>query len=210
VQVNERLEQAGRRFARFVTNAVVARPALWRVFRRPFRAQFNRLAPVWEGRRAEADYASLMTALDRVATEPGRVLDLGTGTGRAARLLARRFPSAEIVAVDLSPRMIEEARRLLPAELGGRVSFEVADAAALPFPDGVFDLVALVNMVPFFEELRRVTAPGGAVVFSFSSGSGTPIYVPPERLRERLGPLGFSSFEELAVGDGTAFVARRW
>ena len=55
--------------------------------------------------------------------------------------------------------------------------FEAADAEQLPYPDGSFDLVSLANMIPFFEELARVTAPGGAVVFSFSAGPETPIYV---------------------------------
>ena len=47
--MNGRREAIGRRFARFVTRVVVARPGLWRVFRRPLRAEFDRLAPVWDG-----------------------------------------------------------------------------------------------------------------------------------------------------------------
>ena len=64
-------------------------------------------------------------------------------------------------------------------------------------------------MIPFFEELARVTAPGGTVVFAFSSGPRTPIYVPTEKLRERLEPLGFEAIEEIAAGPGTAVLARR-
>lgn len=48
--MSELLERAGRRFARIATRAVVARPGLWRVFRAPLRVQFDRLAPVWEGK----------------------------------------------------------------------------------------------------------------------------------------------------------------
>jgi demethylmenaquinone methyltransferase/2-methoxy-6-polyprenyl-1,4-benzoquinol methylase len=137
------------------------------------------------------------------------MLDLGTGTGKAARLAAERFPEAQVVGIDLSSAMIEEARRLLTDELRPRVRFEVADASALPFRDGEFDLVILLNMIPFFSEVARITAPGGAVVLAFSSGAATPIYVAPETLRGHLGPLGFGDFEELAVGDGTSFVARK-
>jgi ubiquinone/menaquinone biosynthesis C-methylase UbiE len=136
-------------------------------------------------------------------------LDLGTGTGKAARAVARRFPDAEIVGVDLSPAMIAHAKCLLPEEFGQRIRFEVADASSLPFDDGAFDLVVLLNMIPFFEELARVTAAGGRVVFASSFGSETPIYVPPQTLRERLAPLGFGDFEEVAAGDGTAFLAVR-
>ena len=201
-------ERAGRRFARLTTQAVVARPGLWRLFRRPLRAQFELLAPVWEGRRGPEALTSLGAALDFLGP-PVRVLDLGTGTGKAARLLGIRFPGATVVGVDLAPAMVEQARALLPAELRGRVTFEVADAAALPFPDGGFDLVVLLNMIPFFSELARVTAGKGTVIFAFSLGAATPIYVPPATLRERLEPLGFRRFQELAAGEGTAFLAWR-
>jgi SAM-dependent methyltransferase len=205
--VGELGERIGRRFARLATNVVVARPGLWRVFRRPLRRQFDGLAPGWEGRRGPEALAPLAAALDRVPA-PARVLDLGTGTGKAARLAAERFPGAEVVGVDLSPAMIEQARRLLPEELRPRVRFAVADASALPFQDGEFDLVILLNMIPFFSELARITAPGGAIVLAFYSGAATPIYVPPDTLRERLGPLGFGDFEELAIGEGSAFLGR--
>jgi ubiquinone/menaquinone biosynthesis C-methylase UbiE len=151
----------------------------------------------------------LGAALECLPNPPRRALDLGTGTGKAARVVARYFPGTEVVGVDLAPAMIAQAKRLLPSELAGRVRFEVADGAALPFDDGAFDLVVLQNMIPFFEELARITAPGGTAVFASSRGPNTPIYVPPETLRERLAPVGFGDFEELAAGNGTAFLAVR-
>jgi SAM-dependent methyltransferase len=207
--VSAALERLGRRFARFVTTAVVARPTLWRLLRRPLRSQFEHLAPVWDKRRGPETLIPLGAALDRLDEAPQQILDLGTGTGAAARVIARRFPDAEVVGVDLAPKMVEEARALLPADLAGRVRFEVGDASTLEFEPGAFDLVVLLNMIPFFEELARVTAPGGTVIFAFSSGPDTPIYVPTERLRERLEPLGFEGFEEAAAGPGTAVMARR-
>ena len=207
--MSERLAAFGRRFARLATRAVVAYPGLWRVFRGPLRKQFDWLAPRWEDRRAADALAPLEAALARVSASPRRVLDVGTGTGIAARLAARRFRDAEIVGVDLSPAMIEEARRLLPGELDGRVRFEVADASALRYADGEFELVLLLNVIPFFDELARVTAPAGSVVLAWSSGPETPIYVPPERVRAGLGSLGFERFEEVERGAGTAVVARK-
>lgn len=201
-------ERLGRRFARLATTAVVARPGLWRVFRGPLRAQFDRLAGSWEGRRGPESLEPVEAALERVPAA-ARALDLGTGTGKAARAIARRFTEATVVGVDLSPRMVAEATRLLPPDLAERVRFQVADASALPFPDASFELVVLMNMIPFFPELARVLAPGGAVVFASSSGPGTPIYVSPQRLRERLAPLAFGGFEELTAGTGTAFVASK-
>jgi SAM-dependent methyltransferase len=203
------VEAAGRRFARLATRAVVARPSLWRVFRGPLRRQFDALAPSWEGRGGEQALMPLAAALEHVVDPPRRALDLGTGTGKAARLVASRFPEAEVVGVDLAPEMVDEAKRLLPAGLEGRVSYAVADAASLPFDEGAFDLVVLQNAIPFFDELRRVTAPGGHVLFAFSFGAQTPIYVPPEKLRAELADNGFGGFEELAAGSGLALLAVR-
>ena len=205
---SERLERAGRRFARFTTRTVVARPWLWRVLRPLTRLQFERLAPVWDRRRGPESLVALAAALEKVEA-PRRVLDLGTGTGQGARALAKRFPEAEVVGVDLAPGMVEEARKLLEPELAGRVRYQAADASRLPFEDASFDLVVLLNMIPFFEELARVTAPGGSLVLAHSSGPETPIYTPSQTLRARLEPLGFGQFEEIAAGEGTALLARR-
>jgi SAM-dependent methyltransferase len=207
--VNDVVVALGKRFARLATRAVVARPALWRLFRAPMRAQFDALAPDWHEIVTEDALVPLAAALERLERPPGHVLDLGTGTGKGAQLVAGRFPEAEVVGVDLSPAMVEQARRLLPAELAGRVRFEVGDASALRFEDGRFDLVVLLNMIPFFAEIARVTSSGGAVVIAHVSGRETPIWTPPETLRAGLDPLGFARFEELAAGAGTALVARK-
>jgi SAM-dependent methyltransferase len=203
------LETLGRRFARVTTNLVVRRPRLWRALRPLMRAQFDNLAPRWDQMRSADPLASLERALEHVDGSPARVLDLGTGTGLGAFLVARRFPDAEVVGVDLAPRMVEEARRKTPPELAGRVTFQQADASQLPFPNAAFDLVTLANMIPFFDELARVTAPGAWVAFSFSAGSETPIWVPPERLRGELGQRGFADFADFEAGAGTSLLARK-
>jgi SAM-dependent methyltransferase len=199
----------GRRFARLTTNAVVRRPKLWRLFRGPLRLQFDRLAPVWDSMRTPDSLASFERALEEIEEAPQRALDLGTGTGAGAFAIARRFPQAEVVGVDLAPAMLAEARRLTPPELAGRVRFEQADASRLPYDDGSFDLIALANMIPFFAELDRLLAPRGSVIFSFSGGAETPIWVPPERIRAELSRRGFSEFADFAVGRGTSLLARR-
>jgi SAM-dependent methyltransferase len=199
----------GRRFARLVTDAVVRRPWLWRLFRPLTRLQFDRMAPRWTAMRSGDAFAPLESALDSLPEPPGRALDLGTGTGLAAFSVARRFPEAEVVGVDLSEAMVAQARAGTPPELAGRVRFEAADAARLPFGDGSFELVVLANMIPFFDELERVVAPAGQVVFMFSAGPETPIWVAPERLRRELAARGFSEFADFQVGAGTALLARK-
>jgi ubiquinone/menaquinone biosynthesis C-methylase UbiE len=174
------------------------------------RFQFDRLAPQWDSlRSSETAYAPYEAALEQVEPPPKRALDLGTGTGGAAFAIARRFPQAEVIGVDLAKRMIELARGKLTDELRGRVRFEVADAARLPYADLSFDLVGLSNMIPFFDELDRVLAPGGFLIVAFSGGAGTPIYVPTERLRSELSRRGFTDFAEFSTDPGTALLARK-
>jgi ubiquinone/menaquinone biosynthesis C-methylase UbiE len=199
----------GRRFARLATDAAVRYPALWRVFRPLVRKQFDDLAPVWDSMRMEDTFAPYEAALAALDSEPARILDVGTGTGAGALTLARRFPNAQIVGVDLAERMLEQARRNTPADLRDRVTFQRGDASALPFADGSFELASHANMIPFFDEIARVLAPGGHVLFAFSSGAETPIYVSTERLRDELGQRGFTEFAEFDAGRGNALLARK-
>ena len=202
-------EELGRRFARLVTNIVVRRPGLWFLLRGPLRVQFDWLASRWDAMRSADAYAPYEAALEQIDPPPKRALDLGTGTGGAAFAIARRFPEAEVLGADIAERMIEQARRNLPDDLRDRVRFEVADGAKLPYDDGAFDLVGLSNMIPFFDELARVVAPGGFLIVAFSGGAETPIYVPSDRLRRELERRGFSDFADFSTDPGTALLARK-
>ena len=202
-------ERLGQRFARVTTNAVVRRPELWRLFRGPMRLQFDRLAPIWDSMRRPDSLASFELALEQIEEAPRRALDVGTGTGAGAFAIARHSPQADVIGVDLAPGMLAEAGRLTPPELAGRVRFEQADSSRLPYDDHSFDLLSLANMIPFFDEIDRVLAPGGRVIFSFSGGAETPIWVPPERIRAELSRRGFSEFADFQAGRGTSLLARK-
>jgi SAM-dependent methyltransferase len=201
--------ELGQKFARLSTNAVVRSPRLWRFFRPLVRKQFDAIAGNWDTMRDPTHLAPYEAALAAVDPAPARALDLGTGTGQGAFAIARRFPGAEVVGIDLADAMLAEAKRKTPPELAERVRVENGDASALPFPDASFDLVAHANMIPFFDELARLLASGGQAVFGFSLGPGTPIYVPPERLRQELARRGFTEFAEFDAGKGTALLARK-
>jgi ubiquinone/menaquinone biosynthesis C-methylase UbiE len=102
---------------------------------------------------------------------PGlRLLDVGCGTGDDARMLAALVaPSGEVVGVDGSQIMIDEARRRGTGGLP--VRFEVANAHKLPFADASFDgsrcdrtFMHLEDPLQALSEMVRVTKPGGRVV----------------------------------------------
>jgi ubiquinone/menaquinone biosynthesis C-methylase UbiE len=202
--IDARLRQ---RFARLATRAVTARPGSWRVLRRPVVWMFDGIASDWEEKRVSPQHvAPLEAALEEVPGDPANALDVGTGTGAGARAIARRFPDAAVTGVDASEPMILEARSRATGE-GQR--YEVADASALPFGDAAFDLVTQLNMIPFFDELARVTAPGGHVAVAFSRGPQTPIWVPLERVQAELERRGFSHVANFSAGAGMALLARR-
>ena len=195
------------RFVRLVTTAVVRAPVLWKVFRGPMRKNFDRLAGEWNATRVdERRLAAVGAALDAVPTPPATVLDLGTGTGAVARLAAARWPDAAVTGADVSPEMIAEARRLAAS---ANERYEVADSAALPYPDGSFELVTLNNMIPFFDEVARVVAPGGHVVVAFALGASTPIYVPLGRVRTELERRGLVHVADFSPDPGRSLLARK-
>jgi len=110
--------------------------------------------------------------LDRVQGRPRKILDVGCGTGVSTEHLARRFPDAEIAAVDLSPYFVEHARKRLARKGIENVEVSHAKGEDVPFDDGAFDLVASTFVfhevpVPFtrriVQEAHRVLRPGGQI-----------------------------------------------
>lgn len=102
---------------------------------------------------------------------PGRVLDVGCGTGLLLRDLAQRLPGAAILAgVDAAPGMIEQARA---KACDPRLRFEQGTAERLPFPHAAFDLVISTTSFDHWSDQRaglaechRVLAPRGLLVLT--------------------------------------------
>ncbi|HKW92064.1 MAG TPA: class I SAM-dependent methyltransferase [Methylomirabilota bacterium] len=96
-----------------------------------------------------------------------RWLDLGSGTGALSQVLLEAADPREIVGIDQSDGYVAYARAHATDR---RVTFQVADAQSLPFPDARFDAAVsglVLNFVPdkakAMGELRRVVRPGGTV-----------------------------------------------
>ena len=115
----------------------------------------------------------------RAAQSPGtRVLEVAAGTGVVTRALAARLPPhVEIVATDLNPAMLQEAQAI---GVPRAIAWRQADAMALPFGDGEFDVVVCQFGVMFFGDkpkafgdIWRVLRPGGRFLFSVWDGLAT-------------------------------------
>jgi len=115
----------------------------------------------------EHEYAWAVSRI-RLQQDPiGSVLDLGCASGISAAMFAQFSDS--VVGVDISPELIDQARSLW-ADVEG-LTFEVADAEDLKFPDEAFDLIFMGGVLhhfssrgPVLRELGRVLKPGGLLV----------------------------------------------
>ena len=196
-------------------NAAVARfPWSWRLFRGPVRRFFDSVAVGWDERvRSDsAEYLmALQAALDRLPARPARILDIGTGTGAAAFELADRYPDAEVVGIDASAEMVAQAGAKAgarAADLSSRVRFLVADIASFEEEEG-FDLIAMLNMPPFFDRVVALLRPGGFVVNASSYGARTPFFTPPGLLERGFERRGLRTIAAEQVGLGTYYLAKR-
>ena len=118
--------------------------------------------------QAEAIWPQEQALFGRYTLPPApRILDAGCGSGEITLRLARLYPDAEVVGVDILPETIAFARS---RRAKGGPRFEIGDALAMPFAAGTFDLVVcrhLTQAVPSSErltsEIMRVCRPGGWV-----------------------------------------------
>ena len=199
-------------FGRALNRLVTIAPWGWPLVRPGMRRYFEERAEGWDDRTnaGSAEHlAPLAAGLLHVSPEPERALDLGTGTGTGALLIAREFPHSRVRGVDFSEEMIRLAKARIGLDPEGRVAFRVADAAALPYEDGSFDLVAELNMPPFFDQIARVLRPGGFVVHGSSWGEATPFYTPEAVLRRGFGRRGVEQIESGGAAQGTFWVGRK-
>lgn len=164
-------------------------------------AYFARHADEWDQLRSlhapdapvEAALVGALTAAPLGQNPLGRVLDVGTGTGRMAELFAPH--AAHVTGIDRSPEMLRLARARLQGLPADRIDLVQGDFAALPFADALFDTVLFHQVLHYapdpgavLAEAARVAAPGARLaVVDFTAHDR-------EELRERHAHarLGFS------------------
>ncbi len=174
-------------------------------------AYFARHAEEWDTIRSlhspdKRVEAALAEALGSQAL--GRLLDVGTGTGRIAELLAPR--ATQVTAFDKSPEMLRVARARLQHLPAGSVDLIQGDFTALPFPDAAFDTVTFHQVLHYAQEpeavlaeAARVTRPGGAIaVVDFAAHDREEL-----RSQHAHARLGFSDEQMLALLTEAGFAA---
>lgn len=120
--------------------------------------------------------------------EPERILQVQCGEGDGALFLAREFPRASVRGVDADEAAIRRASGRIGLDPEGRLAFKVGGPRRLPFPDDLFDLVALLDAEPAPREVARVLRPGGFLIVARSAGGpgeGLAARFRPWRLRRR-------------------------
>ena len=111
-----------------------------------------------------------------------RVLDCAAGTGRFSLAAAKRAGS--VLCTDLSPSMLDRARKKARRRGLTNVAFASRDLTALPDPDGAFDVVIAANVLHLLaepehavRELWRVAAPGGTLILpTYLQGETGAVY----------------------------------
>ncbi|HXF60795.1 MAG TPA: methyltransferase domain-containing protein [Caldilineaceae bacterium] len=144
--------------------------------------QFGAHAGAYATSRVHAQGASLGRLVELVNPQPAwRVLDVATAAGHTAFAFAPHV--AQVVATDITPEMLPVAAKLAAEKSIANVTLEIADAEALPFGDGEFDLVTcriaphhFPHPARFVAEAARVLRPGGllAVVDNVTPGGSDP------------------------------------
>jgi malonyl-CoA O-methyltransferase len=148
-------------------------PQPFRLDRPGIRASFDRASVSYEAAAVlQARVADeLLSRLVPFNFTPGVVLDLGAGTGRMTGELKRRYRRSLVVALDLAPGMLREARR--HQAFFRRFERVCADAVRLPIAAASVDLVVSSLMLQWcdppdsaFAEIRRILKPEGFFAFS--------------------------------------------
>lgn len=121
----------------------------------------------------------LLDRLSLVTLKPDCVLDLGVGTGRNLQSLAKRYPKSRLLAMDIAPAMLQQAKQVYKQSAGlkrwlpnNKPDYIAGDAENIPLADNSVDLVfanlALQWCDPrmSFAEIQRILRPDGLLMFT--------------------------------------------
>jgi ubiquinone/menaquinone biosynthesis C-methylase UbiE len=116
------------------------------------------------------------------------VLEIGFGNGRAAPLVVGQAADVRYAGIDISPTMVDEAKRFNAALVAARrASFRLASADCMPFGEASFDRVFAIGVMHFWQdprvplrEIHRVMRPDGFAVMGALDSQSPPPFARPE------------------------------
>lgn len=135
----------------------------------------ERKGPFYGGKDfIEAKYDFIDKMLEFSQTDaPATVLDVGCGIGGTSRYIAKKFPSATVTGITISPEQQRRATELAKERNIPNAKFELCDALDMKYPDNSFDLVwacesgeHMPDKEKYVQEMTRVLKPGGRIVIA--------------------------------------------
>jgi tRNA (cmo5U34)-methyltransferase len=124
----------------------------------------------------------LVAVLAKMSSKPGRILDLGVGTGNLASLLLRAFPDARLIGIDIVQEFVEIAKYRL-GDFGDRIELVDADLTSYEFPEDL-DVVVTSFVLHHtedatkrrtYEQIYAALSTGGCMVNADFVNSASPL-----------------------------------
>lgn len=151
----------------------------------------ERKGPFYGGKdfiEAKYDFIDKMLEFSKTET-PAKVLDVGCGIGGTSRYLAKKFPSADVTGITISPEQIKRGTQLAKDRGIDNAQFKLVDALNMSFPDNTFDFVwacesgeHMPDKEKYVQEMTRVLKPGGRIVIAtWCERERPPEFTPKER-----------------------------
>ncbi|MCG6946744.1 MAG: class I SAM-dependent methyltransferase [Deltaproteobacteria bacterium] len=136
----------------------------------PIDRKYSHVAPDYDSRWSFYIQATIRETVKRLDLQDSdRLLDIGCGTASLFQAIASRYPSVELVGVDLSPAMLKVAYK----KLDDQAVFLAAPAQSLPIRSNSFDIVVSCNAFHYWREpeeclteAARVLKPSGKIVIT--------------------------------------------
>lgn len=136
----------------------------------PIERKYSQVAPAYDSRWSFYIQATIRETVKRLDLQNSdRLLDIGCGTASLFQAIVSKYPSVELVGVDLTPAMLKVAHD----KLGDRAVFAAAPAQSLPLPSRSFDIVVSCNAFHYWRrpedclsEAARVLKPNGTIVIT--------------------------------------------